>query len=138
MSSKFQLNVNTKLCFRAEVYCKNEMKFISLILWSPLMTDDFKALVLQTGKGNPKCPEVFVRRKSNQYYHGSEAFSPRWKSDNNRLRTDIYWLCGNRGNFETDISKNTVLRIHHAILKGKSITVFNYAPSHRSVRGMEV
>jgi len=34
------------------------MKLIPLVLWSHLMADDFKALVLKTGKGNPKCLEV--------------------------------------------------------------------------------
>lgn len=100
MSSKLQLNLNTKYYFTANIRCKNEVKLIPLPLRSPLMTDDFIALVYKTGKGKPKFLGVFLCRKSNQYYYGLRGE----KRYNNRLRTDTQWLCGSTESFKTDIS----------------------------------
>jgi len=106
ISSKFQLNVNTKHCFRANICDKNEMKLISLVLWSPLMRDDFRALVFKTGKGKPKCLEVLCAANATSINVEVNPGVRGKKSDNNRLSTDTQWLCVTRGNFETGMSNN--------------------------------
>jgi len=98
--------VNTKHCFRANICGKNEMKLISLVLWSPLMTDDFKALVFKTGKGKPKCLEVLCSANATRTNMEVNPGVRGEKSDDNRLSTDTHWLCGIRGNFETGTSNN--------------------------------
>jgi len=100
-SSKFQLNVNTKHCFRANICGKNEMKLISVVLCSPLMTDDSKALVLKTGKGKPKCLKVLCATNATSTNMEMNPGLHSEKSDNNRLSTDTHSLCGSRGNFQS-------------------------------------
>ena len=106
ISSKFKLNANTKHCFRANVCGKNEMKLISLLLWSSLMTDDFKALVFKTGKGKPKCLEVLCSTNATSTNTEMNPGLRSEKSDNNHLSTNNDWLCGIRGKFEIGMSNN--------------------------------
>jgi hypothetical protein len=104
------------------------MKLISLVLWSPLMTDDFKTLVLKTGKGKPKwCLEVLCVANATSNNMEVNSGLRGEKLDNNRLSTDNHWLCG--------ISETSKLVCP---VTNTGITPFKYAPRHRSVRGVEV
>jgi hypothetical protein len=82
------------------------MKLISLVLWSPLMKDDFRAPVLKTGKGKPKCLEVLCAANATNTNMEVNPGVRGEKPDNNRLSSDTDWLCGIRGNFETGMSNN--------------------------------
>ena len=70
------------------------------------MTADFKALVLKTGKGKPKCLQVLCAANATSSNMEVNPGLRGEKSDNNRLSTDTHWLCGIRGKFETGKSNN--------------------------------
>jgi len=70
------------------------------------MTDDFKALVLKTEKGKPKCLEDLCATNATSTNMEMNPGLRSEKSDNNHLSTDTDWLCGIRGNFETGMSNN--------------------------------
>ena len=101
------------------------MKLIFLVLWFPLMTDDFKALMFKIGKGKPKCLEVLCATNATSTNMEVNSGLHVEKLDNNRLSTDTHWLRGIR-----ETSKlvrpitNIVLRIKNAALKCKSVTPF--------------